>query len=243
MGLRGAGRLSRRGGTQKIMAYTMTHILIAERVLDYIKTPVDYSTYIVGAIAPDAVHASPHYTRTLKEKSHFFPEGAIWGKITEESKFRDWLDSIKIFYLFNHDKHDRDFLLGYIVHVLTDVCSSRQIFAPFYASLSKENFDDKMDQFRKESYCVNYYLFCEYSKEKNLFNILREGRSCSIADAFDEKLLGDRIKQLYDFEFSPHDIEHIINNKICTIENTNKLIMDAPKMIKHLFLDDYYVKS
>ena len=44
------------------MAYTMTHILIAERVLDDINTPVDYSTYLVGAIAPDAVHASPHYT-------------------------------------------------------------------------------------------------------------------------------------------------------------------------------------
>lgn len=34
------------------MAYTMTHILIAEKVLEDIKMPVDYSTYIVGAIAP-----------------------------------------------------------------------------------------------------------------------------------------------------------------------------------------------
>ena len=29
------------------MAYTMTHILIAEKVLEDIKMPVDYSTYIV----------------------------------------------------------------------------------------------------------------------------------------------------------------------------------------------------
>lgn len=32
------------------MAYTMTHILIAEKVLEDIKMPVDYSTYIVGAM-------------------------------------------------------------------------------------------------------------------------------------------------------------------------------------------------
>jgi len=224
------------------MAYTMTHILIAERVLDYIKTPIDYSTYIVGAIAPDAVHASPHYTPILKEKSHFFVEGAVWGKITKESQMRDWLDSIKTFYMSNYDKYDRDFFLGYIVHVLTDVYSCIQVYAPFYNSL-KDNFDDKMAQFRKENYCVNYYLFCEYSKGKDLFNVLREGRSCSIEDVFDRKLLGDRMKQLYDFEFRPHEIECIDQNKICTIENTNKLIADAPKIIKHIFLDDYYVKS
>ncbi len=224
------------------MAYTMTHILIAERVLDDIKTqaPIDYPTYIVGAAAPDAVHASPRYTRTLKEKSHFFPEGAVWGKIMKESRFRDWMDNIKMFYMLNHHKYDRDFLLGYMIHVLTDVFSCRQIFVPFYASLSKENFDDKMNQFREESYCVNYYLFCEYSKRKNLFQLLREGRSCSIVDVFDEKLLDDRIKQLYDFEFRPHDIEHMIYHEICTIENTNKLIEDVPKMIKSVFLDDYY---
>lgn len=226
----------------KVMAYTMTHILIAERVLNYIHIPIDYSTYIVGAIAPDAVHASPCYTRILKEKSHFFPEGAIWGKVTTESELRDWFGSIKGFYMLNHNKYDRDFLLGYIVHVLTDICSCRQIFAPFYTSLSKENFNDKMEQFRNESYDVNYYLFCEYSKENNLLNILREGRSCSIINVYDDKLLGGRIRQLYDFEFAPRDIAGISHNTICTIENTNKLILDAPKMIKHVFLDDYFVK-
>ena len=59
------------------MAYTMTHILIAEKVLEDIKMPVDYSTYIVGAIAPDEVHASPDYTRIMKEKGLF---GEKWRK-------------------------------------------------------------------------------------------------------------------------------------------------------------------
>ena len=62
------------------MAYTMTHILIAEKVLEDIKMPVDYSTYIV--------------------------------------------------------------------HVLTDVCSCRQIFAPFYHSISKPSIS-------KESFIIS----------------------------------------------------------------------------------------
>lgn len=225
------------------MAYTMTHILIADKVFDYLDEPVDYSTYIVGSIAPDAVHASPDYTRTLKEKSHLFTKELVWGRVSKESEFEDWLASIKWFYVNNYDKYDRDFLLGYIVHVLTDVCSCRQVFAPFYISLSEENFNEKMEQFRKESYCVNYYLFQEYSKEKNLLSILERGKSCQIPDVFDNRLLEERIKQLYGFEFAPHDIEHISCNEICTIDNTNELINDAPKMIKKLFLDDYYIKE
>ncbi len=216
------------------MSYTMTHILIADKMLEYIAPPVDYPTYIVGAIAPDAVHASPDYTRTMKEKSHLFAKGAVWGRVTKENEFSDWIDSIKKFCLLNYDKYKRDFFLGYIVHILTDVCACRQIYAPFYNSLSKENFDDKMEQYRKENYCVNYYLFCEYSKEKNLLPILQEGNSCPIADVFDDRLLGDRIKQLFDFEFAPHDTKQIAHNEICTIENTRRLIMDAPSMIKHI---------
>ena len=229
------------------MAYTMTHILIAEKVLEDIKMPVDYSTYIVGAIAPDAVHASPDYTRIMKEKSHLFAEGAIWGKVTKESEFHDWLESIRTFYAGNCDKYNRDFFLGYIVHVLTDVCSCRQIFAPFYhsiskPSISKESFEHKMEQFKAESYCVNYGLYCEYSKEKNLLHILQKGKSCSLVGVFDDSLLKDRIKQLFEFEFTPRDMKDIIHNEICTIDNTNELIMSAPPIIRQWLLENSTIK-
>lgn len=224
------------------MAYTMTHILIAEKVLEYFKTPVDYSTYIVGAIAPDAVHACPNYTHVMKEKSHLFAEGAIWGKVTKESEFNDWIENIKAFYNLNYNRYIRDFFLGYIVHVLTDVCSCRQIFAPFYNSLSKENFNNKMEQFRDESYCVNYYLYREYSKEKNLLHILQEGNSCSLVDIFDNSLLGDRIKQLFEFEFTPHDMKYIEHNEICTIDNTNELILSATQIIKQWLGENSNIK-
>lgn len=219
------------------MAYTMTHILAAEKVLEYIKTPVDHPTYLVGVIAPDAVHASPNYTRTLKEKSHLFAEGMVWGQVTKESEFHAWTNSIQKFCIHNRDKYNRDFLLGYIVHILTDVCSCRQIYAPFYTSLSKKNFDDKMKQFREESYRVNYALFCAYSKRQNLLPILQEGKSCPIAGVFDDSVLGDRIKQLFDFEFAPQDTEQITHHEIITMENTDRLISDASRRIGHLLVN------
>ena len=49
----------------------MTHILVAEKVLEYFDCPIDYDTYIVGSIAPDAVHANTNYSPELKKKSSF----------------------------------------------------------------------------------------------------------------------------------------------------------------------------
>lgn len=69
------------------MAYTMTHILIAEKVLGFFDCPIDYATYIVGAIAPDAVHANPNYSPELKEKSHLFADGLKWGEVASEKEY------------------------------------------------------------------------------------------------------------------------------------------------------------
>ena len=119
------------------MAYTMTHILIAEKVMEYFDCPIDYSTYMVGTITPDAVHANPDYSRELKKKSHVFAEGLVWGEVTGENELEDWFDCVKEFYVNNYFKYDRDFFLGYIVHILTDICSCREIYALFIILLQK----------------------------------------------------------------------------------------------------------
>ena len=99
-----------------------------------------------------------------------------------------------------------------------------------------------MEQFKAESYCVNYGLYCEYSKEKNLLHILQKGKSCSLAGVFDDSLLKDRIKQLFEFEFTPCDMKDIIHNEICTIDNTNELIMSVPPIIRQWLLENSTIK-
>lgn len=222
------------------MAYTMTHILIAEKVLEYFDCPIDYATYIVGSIAPDAVHANPNYSPELKEKSHLFADGLKWGEVVSEKEYDEWLDSIKEFYFNNYFKYDRDFFLGYIVHVLTDICSNSEIYAPFYKSLAQDEIAEKKKQFSYESYCVNYYLFREYSKDKRLVDTLKKGRSYSIPNIYDGSIFENRINQLFDFEFKKWDIDTIEKNSICTIENTIALIEKAPIVIKKIFIDDFY---
>lgn len=220
-----------------ILAYTMIHILIAEKVLEYMKTPVEYSTYLLGTIAPDAVHAAKDYSPAQKERSHLFAEGARWGRVTSEEDLARWSESIKAFYLKERDRYDKDFFLGYIVHLLVDRYSCQNIYVPFYLSI-KDDHDEMMAQYRKECSCVNYYLYREYSKEKNLYNILRAGHSCSIDGVFEKDLLDPRIDQLFSYEFQCHDIEHLAENRICTLDNTAWLIQETPAIIKKVLLED-----
>ena len=52
----------------------------------------------------------------------------------------------------------------------------------------------------------------------------------------------DRIKQLFEFEFTPRDMKDIIHNEICTIDNTNELIMSAPPIIRQWLLENSTIK-
>ena len=218
------------------MAYTMTHVLVAEKVLEYFDRPIDYSTYMVGAVEPDAVHANPNYTPKFKEKSHLFAEGLKWGEVTSEKEFGEWLQSVKEFYASNHSKYDSDFFLGYIVHILTDICSCREVYAPFYLTLTEVEKAEKKKHFSYESYVVNYYLFREFSKEKDLIAILRDGRSYSIPDVYDNSFSENRLSQLLDFEFKEWNLGSIRNHSIVTIENTKSLLDSAPQMVKEMLI-------
>ena len=222
------------------MAYTMTHILIAEELQHEFKRELDYSTYILGTIAPDAVHAQSDFRVEQKERSHLFAKGLRWGQIRDEKDSQIWLESIKNYYLNNRHKYNIDFLLGYIVHLLADVYCSLHFYAPFVNGIDG-NYEEKMAQFKRENYCVNYYFFENFSKEKNLDDILRKGQPITLEGIISKAVIERRIEQLLEFEFKRWDISHIEEQKICKIEDMECLIQGASLFIKKIFIDDYYL--
>lgn len=77
--------------------------------------------------------------------------------------------------LINRHKYNTDFLPGYIVHLLVDVYCSMHIFAPFVKSI-KDDYEEKMTQYKRESYIVNYYLFSLFLKKHTKYTTSRERR-------------------------------------------------------------------
>jgi len=56
------------------MAYTMIHIIIAEEIFSEFSLNINENDFLIGTIAPDAVHSCEEFSYKLKEKSHFFPK-------------------------------------------------------------------------------------------------------------------------------------------------------------------------
>ena len=205
------------------MAYTMTHIYIAEAVAERLGEIKDYPTYILGSIAPDAVHASDTYVVSDKERSHLFVEGLHWGKVSNSGHVDLWENSIKAFKESVGDKYDKDFVLGYLVHLYTDVYSSMNFFYPFMCSI-KGDFDKEREHFLKENFGYNYYLYREFNKRDNLKAILNSAKAITLDGIIDKEIIESRIKKLFEQEFVERDISDIDEYTICTHEAMDKLI-------------------
>ena len=117
---------------------------------------------------------------------------------------------------------------------------SAAIYSPFVNGIDG-NYEEKMAQFKRENYCVNYYFFENFSKKKNLDDILRKGQPITLKGIISKAVIERRIEQLLEFEFKRWDISHIEEQKICKIKDMECLIQGASLFIKKIFIDDYYL--
>lgn len=102
------------------MAQPMMHLLIADKV--YTKKSSSFNSYgdfLLGSIAPDAVHKNESYTRELKNISHY--------SFTHESPI-NYFDTFLEKYCAPENK---DFVVGYLIHLLSDMIWSHSVRAPF----------------------------------------------------------------------------------------------------------------
>ena len=212
------------------MSFAMVHILIADMVREYFSEIKDYPTYILGTIAPDAVHANKNYTPTLKEKSHLFTPNLIWGQIDDWNKAEEWLSNIKKYYKENQERYNHDFLLGYVVHLLADVYNSMYFYTPFMQSI-KGDYEEAIKKYKEESFNINYYLFSKYSESKDVSEVLHNGKAITLEGIVEQEDIKKRIDYLLQEEFMYRDVR-VSQHKICTIQGTEQLMEGAVNFIK-----------
>ena len=208
----------------------MTHIYIAERVAEKLNCITDYSTYLLGSIAPDAVHAREDYNPTYKEKSHLFTEGLRWGKIENEAQVEAWENSIRDYYNSHKESVDFDFLLGYTVHLFSDVYSSMNYYAPFVKAMGG-NVEKVKPQFWKENFGYNYYLFLQYSKEHDLRAVLNAGKPVTLNGVITAEEIEKRLRLLFEEEFTERDISDMDTYTLCSHETMRKLIDGSTELV------------
>ena len=141
------------------MAQPMMHLLIADKIYTEKFTLIhSYGDFLLGSIAPDAVHVKENYTREIKDISHY-----RFNSKSHISYFDTFINEY-------HTTENKDFVVGYLVHLLSDMIWYHSIRVPF-----KEEFLKTPSQ----SMSMNevYYADCEQIeqlmfREKNASRII-----------------------------------------------------------------------
>lgn len=134
------------------MAQTMMHLLIAEKIYKSGMIPISsYGDFLLGSIAPDAVHVREQYTRKMKDISHY-----SFNNESQVEFFNTFIDEYKT-------SDNIDFVVGYLVHLLSDMIWYHSVRVPFKSKFSKKpSVDMNMNEV--------YYFDCEQIEQQLFFD-------------------------------------------------------------------------
>lgn len=151
------------------MPYPMSHLYISERILDKININ-NVSQFYLGSVAPDAIHFRQNFDIIQKRHSHIY-EGLNRDNL--DLFITNWIENVLIF--FNKNKKsetDKNFLIGYCIHLLADIYNYKFIWTPFKMNYGKENEKIYQDECR----IVDLELFQKLNYETKLFPIIEDSK-------------------------------------------------------------------
>lgn len=108
------------------MAGTITHLVIADKVLERLPEPIkrkihNKSLFYCGNLAPDAIMARANYERSMKRHTHF-KDDVRSNELHLPEKFAQYRKRLEAFaerFLVQPHK-DYELYFGYVVHILAD---------------------------------------------------------------------------------------------------------------------------
>ncbi len=107
------------------MAQPMMHLLVADKIYRKFSSIHLYGDFLLGSIAPDAVHVKEDYTREIKDISHY-----RFNSTSHISYFDTFIDEY-------HTSENIDFVAGYLVHLLSDMIWYHSVRVPFKEAFLK----------------------------------------------------------------------------------------------------------
>ena len=137
----------------------MPNIMIHEKVGYYISKKININSYdyYLGLLAPD--------TPNLEG---FAPKEERWMAHQRKKDYDEWRSSILSFYNREKNNYPKDFILGYYIHLLTDIVYDDFLYLKVREEILKEyDMDKSHDIMRKD---MDKYYFKEINDIKRILN-------------------------------------------------------------------------
>lgn len=161
----------------------MPNTVVHEEVGYYLSKKLDVSSYefYLGLMAPDAVNVE-----------HFANKQERWTSHVRDTDLNIWKENLKKFYKEEKNKINNDFLLGYTIHILTDIVYDEYFEEKIHKEILKNNQE-------KDYWYIKWADMDKYSfKEQSTINtiLLKNNNYIEIKNITKEKLLKWKEKYL-----------------------------------------------
>lgn len=104
----------------------VTHLKAAYTYYSAYGSELNFSSFLLGTVCPDSVNLNGHAPKDIRWPAHL-----------RASDLNIWEQNAVQFYNENKDKYEFSYLLGYIMHIVTDIVWDREYDMPLFAVLHK----------------------------------------------------------------------------------------------------------
>ncbi len=181
----------------------MPEIIIHEKVAYDIANKYDLKTrdFFLGALMPD--------TPNLEGMA---PKEERWTSHIRRKDLNEWREALKDFYDKEKDNYSRDFILGYVTHILTDINHDDYLYLKQRKRIKHENNCDNDKAHEILRLDMKNYRFKEWNE---IINILKSdnkfykilNNTCKKEKLWTERMLNEYLEETSSKYQTKEDIE------------------------------------
>lgn len=187
----------------------MPNIMIHEEVGYFVSKKLNISSYnyFLGILAPDAVNLNGFADKEVRWTSH-----------QRKKDLQEWKENLNNFYQREKDNYPKDFILGYYIHILTDIIYDEFLYDKVRKKILEDNYPKEVAH-EIMGQDMNKYCFDEIKEIKEILK--SNNKSYSILNINNELLINWKNKTL-NLLATKNEVRYI-NDELISILNKEVL--------------------
>lgn len=202
------------------MPSTMIHLYTGTQFIKTSNLVKDKAQFYLGCIAPDAINLEGFAEKEVR-----------WSAHLRQDNLDEWEQRAIDFYIENRDKINHDYLLGYLLHVFTDIAWDKKYDAIIWQELNKTDLpqEQKLDERWNEFFYYDKTKFNTNWWKNEITPMLKQAKAVEFND-----ISAEQITKYLEFVVYKYDqtIEPILP-KIITNELIESFSYYAVAMLKN----------
>jgi len=207
----------------------MTHLCIARNIQQLFPEKIgNLSQFYLGTIAPDAVHNRAGYISDFKKASHLVAGDERWGEITNTG---EWTESVLGFLGKHGNADDQDFVLGYCIHVLSDIYQRFAKWNPFRFTYPDKVANGYGNILHQESSKVDIEMAITVENREDFWFHIKESKPMDLRGIIFTEEIEKQKDNILNRWYKGKERPDLSSNEVVTIESNMKLVKDATDFV------------